>query len=65
MKFSHILMTIDRNTRIRLVVKMYGLKFSTEHYAEYFPDSDENEELLDREVTDIRVTDGLLEVVLK
>ena len=39
--------------------------FSTEHYAEYFLDHKEIDDLVDREVLDIRAVDNLLEVVLK
>lgn len=35
MKFNAVLMTLDQNTKIRLVVTMYGMKFSSEHYPEY------------------------------
>lgn len=41
MKFNNILMTIDQNTQIRLIVPMYGMKFSTEHFAEYYLDHNE------------------------
>lgn len=65
MKFNNILMTIDQNTQIRLIVPMYGMKFSTEHFAEYYLDHKETYDLTEREVMDIRVVDNLLEVVLK
>lgn len=65
MTFNSILMTIDQTTKIRLTVHLYGMKFSTEHFAEYYLDSKEIDELLDREVMDMGVIDGLLEVVLK
>ena len=35
MTLNDILMTIDQNTMIRLIICMYGMKFSAEHYAEY------------------------------
>ena len=38
MKFNAVLMTLDQNTKIRLVVTMYGMKFSSEHYPEYYLD---------------------------
>lgn len=65
MTFNSILMAIDETTKIRLTVRLYGMKFSTEHFAEYYIDSKEIDELLDREVMDMGVIDGLLEVVLK
>ena len=48
MKFNDILMAIDNNTMIRVTMEMYGMKFSTNHYAEYFLDCDEAGELLDK-----------------
>lgn len=65
MTFNSILMTIDQNTMIKVGVRMYGMKFSTKHFAEYYLGCEEMDELLDREVMDMRVIDGLLEVVLK
>ncbi|MCB7343378.1 hypothetical protein [Blautia obeum] len=50
---------------IKVVVRMYGMKFSTKHFAEYYLDCEETDELLDREVIDMRVIDDSLEVVLK
>lgn len=38
MKLNDILMVIDQETLIRVVVTMYGMKFSTDHFAEYFLD---------------------------
>lgn len=65
MTFNSILMTIDQNTMIKVVVRMYGMKFSTKHFAEYYLDCEETDELLDRKVIDMRVIDDSLEVVLK
>lgn len=65
MKFNNILMTINKNTKIRLIVSMYGMKFSTEHFAEYYLDNEETNDLTERKVIDIRVVDNLLEVVLQ
>lgn len=53
MKFNDILMAIDNNTMIRVTMEMYGMKFSTNHYAEYFLDCDEAGELLDKRVIDM------------
>lgn len=55
MKFNAVLMTLDQNTKIRLVVTMYGMKFSSEHYPEYYLDHKESDELLDKVVVDMRV----------
>lgn len=43
MKFNAVLMTLDQNTKIRLVVTMYGMKFSSEHYPEYYLDHKESD----------------------
>lgn len=65
MKFHDILMTIDNNTLIRTVVTMFGMKFKTEHYADYFLDCG-TDELLDKRVTDMRVTENnVLEITLE
>lgn len=61
MKFYDVIMRIDDATRIRACVDMFGMKFSTEHYGRYFID---NDELMEKQVTDIRVVDGVLEVIL-
>lgn len=61
MKFYDIVMRIDDATRIRAYVKMYGMDFCTETYGRYFID---NDELMEKQVTDIRVVDGVLEVIL-
>lgn len=66
MKLNDILMAIDQETLIRVVVTMYGIKFSTDHFAEYFLDQHEADELLDRRITDMRVVeDSVLEIVLE
>lgn len=66
MKLNDILMAIDQETLIRVVVTMYGIKFSTDHFAEYFLDQHEADELLDRSITDMRVVeDSVLEIVLE
>ena len=65
MTLNDILMTIDQNTMIRLIICMYGMKFSAEHYAEYYLNHEETDELTQRKVMDIRVVDNLLEVMLK
>lgn len=65
MKFNDILMAIDNNTKIRVTITQYGMKFSTSyHYGEYFLDNKELDELTERRVLDMRVVDNLLEVVL-
>lgn len=66
MKFNDILMAIDNNTMIRVKMEMYGMKFSTDHYAEYFLGCDEADELLDKRVIDMGVVENnVLEIVLE
>lgn len=48
-----------------MAVKLYGTSFRTEHFPEYFLESEEMDELMDREVVDIRVVDDLLEAILR
>lgn len=66
MKFNDILMAIDNNTMIRVTMEMCGMKFSTNHYAEYFLDCDKAGELLDKRVIDMGVVENnVLEIVLE
>lgn len=65
MKLNDIVMASTQDTKIRVVVKMYGTSFHTEHFPEYFLESKEMDELMDREVVDIRVVDNLLETTLR
>ena len=65
MKLNDIVMASMQDTKIRVVVKLYGTSFRTEHFPEYFLESEEMDELMDREVVDIRVVDNLLEATLR
>ena len=65
MKLNDIVMASTKDTKIRVVVKLYGTRFRTEHFPEYFLESEEMDELMDREVVDIRVVDNLLEAILR
>lgn len=65
MKFNNILWTIDQNTRIRLIVSVWGMQFSTEHLAGYYLDHVGSYDFAERDVSDIKVVDNALEVVLK
>lgn len=65
MKLNDIVMASTQDTKIRVVVKLYGTSFRTEHFPEYFLENEEMDELMDREVVDIRVVDNLLEAVLR
>ena len=63
MKLNDIVMASTQDTKIRVVVKLYGTSFRTEHFPEYFLEIEEMDELMDREVVDIRVVDDLLEAI--
>lgn len=65
MKLNDIVMASTQDTKIRVVVKLYGTSFRTEYFPEYFLESEEMDELMDREVVDIRVVDDLLEAILR
>ena len=65
MKLNDIIMASTQDTKIRVVVKLYGTSFRTEHFPEYFLESEAMDELMDREVVDIRVVDDLLEAILR
>lgn len=65
MKLNDIVMASTQDTKIRVAVKLYGTRFRTEHFPEYFLESEEMDELMDREVVDIRVVDNLLEATLR
>lgn len=65
MKLNDIVMASTQDTKIRVVVKLYGTSFRTEHFPEYFLEGEEMDELMDREVVDIRVVDNLLEAILR
>lgn len=65
MKLNDIVMASTQDTKIRVVVKLYGTSFRTEYFPEYFLESEEMDELMDREVVDIRVVDNLLEAILR
>lgn len=65
MKFHDILMAIDNSTLIRTVVTMFGMKFETERFPDDFL-SCGTDELLDKRVTDMRVTEkNVLEIILE
>lgn len=65
MKLYDILMVIDNSTLIRIVVAMFGMEFEAEHYADYFLGC-ETDELLDKRVTEMRVTEkNGLEIILE
>lgn len=65
MKLNDIVMASTQDTKIRVVVKLYGTSFRTEHFPEYFLENEEMDELMDREVVDIKVVDNLLEAILR
>lgn len=44
MKLNDIVMASTQDTKIRVVVKLYGTSFRTEHFPEYFLESEEIQE---------------------
>jgi hypothetical protein len=65
MKVNNILTWVDPRTKIRLILNIYDMKFSTEHFAKYYIELGNTNELLDRDVIYMRVIDGLLELELE
>lgn len=64
MKVNNILTWVDPITKIRLILNIYDMKFSAEHFAKYHIELGNTNELLDRDVIYMRVIDGLLELEL-
>ncbi|MBS5511751.1 MAG: hypothetical protein KHX30_10625 [Clostridium sp.] len=64
MKFYNILMAANKDTEIKIKVRMFGMTFSTTHFPEFYIDNEKCDELVDREVTDIKVNDNVLELTL-
>lgn len=60
MKLKNIIMALDQHTQMEIVVRIYGMNFSTKCYAERFLNSSEYDELLDKSVGDLSVTDEKL-----
>lgn len=70
MKFKDLIMVVtDPYMEITAVVNMFGMKWTTNHTAEYFlieSGDDKGEMLLRMRVTDLSVTDdGQLKIVLE
>lgn len=62
MKFNNILTWVDPRTKIRVTLNIYDMKFSTEHFANYYIELGNTNELLVRDVIRMRVIDELLEL---
>lgn len=50
MKVNNILTWVDPRTKIRLILNIYDMKFSTEHFAKYYIALGNTNELLARDV---------------
>lgn len=50
MKVNNILTWVDPRTKIRLILNIYDMKFSTEHFAKYYIELGNTNELLDSDV---------------
>lgn len=64
MKFYNILMAANKGTGIKIKVRIYGMTFSTTHFPKFYIDNEKCDELVDREVTDIKVNGNVLELTL-
>lgn len=64
MKFNDVLMLLDQNTKVRLTVILYGVKFTSEHYPKYYLDHRLSDELLEKIVIGMRIVDNVLECEL-
>lgn len=65
MKFNNILTWVDPRTKIRVTLNIYDMKFSTEHFANYYIELGNTNELLVRNVIRMWVIDDLLELELE
>lgn len=57
MKLYDIIMASDADTSITVRIKLYGTKFETTHYAEWFL---ENDDLMDRRIVNLRISENIL-----
>lgn len=65
MKFNNILTWVDPRTKIRVTLNIYDMKFSTEHFANYYIELGNTNELLVRDVIRMWVINDLLELELE
>ena len=57
MKLHDIIMAADADTSITARIKLYGTKFETTHYAEWFL---KNDDLMERRIVDLRISENTL-----
>lgn len=57
MKLYDIIMASDADTSITVRIKLYGAKFETTHYAEWFL---ENDDLMERRIVNLRISENIL-----
>lgn len=57
MKLYDIIMAADADTSIKVRIKLYGAKFETTHYAEWFL---KNDDLMERRIVDLRISQNTL-----
>lgn len=65
MKFNNILTWVDLRTKIRVTLNIYDMKFSTEHFANYYIELGNTNELLVSDVIRMSVIDDFLELELE
>ncbi len=63
MKLSQLLKIMDEDTFIYVGISVCGMQFETKHSAEFFDDN--GDELNERKITKIYVTDGELHIRLE
>lgn len=64
MTIGDLILTANRDTRIKIIIPLLGLRFETTHSGEYFFKMEDEYygKLASKRVTDIAVRDGVLEV---
>lgn len=62
MKVNNILTWVDPRTKIRLILNIYDMKFSTEHFAKYYIELGNTNELLARDVIRMSVIDDFFRI---
>lgn len=64
MKFKELLNFVDNGQEVRVLIKVYGIKFISTHYKGYYT-TKEFEPLLQQDVDSIEALDDVITVTLK
>lgn len=65
MKINDVLELLSYNTEVKLVVNVCGMDFFAERSADDFWGINRHDELLEKEITEMRVIDNSLEIILE